>query len=277
PALIAVQAIEGEFTRARLGDEQSDSRLIGGLVPVPLALDNFHAVVPVSPDANDPKSLTVEIALDPGRSVGGEVVDPDGKPLGGVTVAGLTAVKKTSDRATDTLAGPEFTAVGLEPEHPRTLVFLREEKRLAKAVTLRGDEKGPLTVRLEPLGALTGRLADRESRPVAGVQVRLSPARSLEPTLPGELVIGGIGTLRGAVKIAPVKTDEQGRFRFGGLIPGMKYELQAAGRELKGTRLADLLTDRGRPGVVNLLGRELTATPGKEVDLGDVPPKPSGE
>src|SRR5439155_9533092 len=60
--------------------------------------------------------INLELQFGPGRTVTGRVVDPDGKPLPGVTAAGLTA---TYDRPL-TLKEATFTAVALDPEQPRT-------------------------------------------------------------------------------------------------------------------------------------------------------------
>jgi hypothetical protein len=153
PALIAVQATEGEFTRARLEERTGDDRFAGDLlIGQPLLLDTFHAVVPIHPDEKEPGSLTVTIALDPGRSTSGRVVGPDDRPLEGVTVAGLTAVKKVNDRTSDKLSDSNFTALGLEPDHPRTVLFFHTAKRLARAVILRGDEPQILRSGCDPHG-----------------------------------------------------------------------------------------------------------------------------
>lgn len=251
PAFIAVQATEGEFTRARLEGKDGDERFAGDLITgQPLLLDTFHAVVPIHPDEKKPGSLTVTIALDPGQSTSGQVVGPDGRPLEGATAAGLKAVKKVNDHTSDKLSDSTFTALGLEPDHPRTVLFFHPAKRLGRAVILRGDEAGPVTVKLEPLGAITGRLVDANDKPMADTQVWLQPARTIEATLPGELVVYNLGTLIQNLRIPPVKTDDQGRFRMEGLVPGMKY---------------DLLTGRSQT-----LKRELSVPAGKEVDLGEI-------
>jgi RNA polymerase sigma factor (sigma-70 family) len=255
PGLIAVQAIEGEYTRAQLAETRG-SHILHDVIPSVLAVSSYHAVLPISPDEKDPKSLVLEVALDPGRSVSGRVVGPDGKPLAGATVAGLTAVKKVSERTSDKLPGSTFTARGLDPRHPRTLLFFHEKEKVGGVITLRGDERGPQTVRLGSLGTVTGRLVDRNGKPVAGADVWLPFARASWPTLPGELAIGGIGTIRETVKVAPVKTDARGRFRLAGLVPGMPYDLKA-----------------GRRG--EELRRDLRVTAGKEVDLGDLAGKPA--
>jgi RNA polymerase sigma factor (sigma-70 family) len=255
PGLVAVQAMDGEFTRSRLKDKHAGDRFVGNLVPTNLWFDFYHAIVPINPDEKDRKSLTLTVALDRGRSVRGRVVGPDGKPLAGVLVAGRTAVRKVGERDSERLTGPDFTAVGLDGRQPRMLVFLHEEKRLARAVMVRGDERGPLTVRLAPLGTLTGRLVDAKGRPVAGARVFAMYSDRIASTVPVGLVMAGLGNLRDTVGVLEAKTDRGGRFRLRGLVPGLKYDL-----------------GRSEPdgGVAGWLKRDLSPVPGKALDVGDV-------
>src|SRR5262249_39121491 len=120
----------------------------------------LNAVVTVNPSAQEPASLTCDVALEPGRRLLGRVVGPDGQPLTGVHAAGLAAPVNYTDRVSPDrerrpsqgMKDAAFTAYGLHPSHPRALVFYHPEKRLGKVECLRGDEAEPLTVRLEPLG-----------------------------------------------------------------------------------------------------------------------------
>src|SRR5262249_9059896 len=57
---------------------------------VPMCMvDGHHTVVEVAP-AKDAESLTCDITLDPGRTLTGIVVGPDGKPLPGARMGGVT-------------------------------------------------------------------------------------------------------------------------------------------------------------------------------------------
>src|SRR5262249_19134748 len=131
----------------------------------------LHAVVPISPSADNPASLRQDITLDSGRSLSGKVVGPDGKPLAGVHGVGLGGRGREgfpAPRQSEGLKGAEFTAHGLNPRRPRALIFFHLEKRLARVLLVRGDEPAPLVVRLAPLGTVRGRLVDAAGRPVAG-------------------------------------------------------------------------------------------------------------
>src|SRR5262249_8587175 len=153
------------FVRARGEGSDPNAPFVGNVVPGQLWLQNFHTVVPVRPSEEEPQSLTYTIALDPGQTVIGTVVDPDGKPLSGAAVAGLTALFESGPQPSPKLTTSDFKVVGLEPQRPRTVVFLHEEKKLARAVTVRSDKSGPLTIRLGSLGTLTGRLIDAQGKP----------------------------------------------------------------------------------------------------------------
>lgn len=253
PAVIAVQAMEGEFTRARPEGESGDSRFVGGVIPAPLMVDSYHAIVPINPKETDLESLTLEIALDPGRSVRGKVVDRDGKPMEGVLAAGLTAAIKAGSHDTETVVNHEFTVQGLEPAYPRTVVFFHPERKLAKAILVTGKEES-LTVTLDPVGSLRGQLLDANGDPIAEHVVWATYADSVADTLPGDLAIAGGSVAREKIYIPPATTDAEGRFQFDNLLPGMKYDVST----------------RGTDGSAAFSLRDWASHPGEEVDVGVV-------
>jgi len=98
------------------------------------------------PEPTDPPPL--DLFLDRGRTATVRVFGPDGRLLTGAVVAGMTALEPT----TFTLPGAECTLYALDPAKPRTVVFSHAERKLAGSLSVRGDEAGPLTVRLGPAG-----------------------------------------------------------------------------------------------------------------------------
>src|SRR5262249_14112191 len=146
---------------------------------------------------------------------------PDGKPLAGAR-----------QYRWDTLPGSDFTVWGLPANklrEPRVIEFVHEGKKLAGFVTVHGDEKDLLQVRLQPWGALIGRLVTPEGDPLTGVRV--------------------------SCHAGDAYPDKDGRFRIEGLTPGMKYGLYVS----KEGRVLDIIG--GEP-------KDLMLKSGETKDLG---------
>jgi protocatechuate 3,4-dioxygenase beta subunit len=196
-----------------------------------LVQENYHALVMIEPDAKTEK-LTRDVALLPARTLKGTVAGPDGKPLTGVTVFGLTFHHFSKD----TLKASDFTVGGINPRRKRRLLFIHKEKSLGYYREIRGDEKGPLAIKLQPLGSASGRVVDRDGQPVPGLILQVNRSRLMGP--------GGV----------QVKTDKDGRFRAEGLVPGQKYNLSPASSSVS------------LPGG----GPQIVVESGKNKELGDV-------
>src|SRR5690606_10436971 len=97
-------------------------------------------------------------------------------------------------------------------------------RNLGKLVRVPGDQKGELTVKLEPLGGVTGRLLDAAGKPIAGAYVRAEITRLIKAydDLPWELMHGHMEKLKVVQTTGP-----DGRFQLDGLVPGLKYFLTA--------------------------------------------------
>jgi hypothetical protein len=232
---------ENAYPQARL-DPAEKSR--AGLDEFRLFGVNAYRVVDVPADA---KSLTCDIQIDPGRSVTGTVLGPDGKPLSGCLVIGLTAVQPKSTA----LKTAAFTVVGLDAQEPRQLLFVHLKQKLAGMRVVRPDEKADVTVQLEPWATLKGRIVDEDGRPLAGARIQMG---FIHPIffLPVTWWIPPQGE--------EVKTDREGRFQAEGLTPGMTFRLS-------------LSTDKQL--FVPLVGtpdgmRVLSLRPGETKDLGDL-------
>ena len=178
------------------------------------SVTSFHAIVEINPDGKS-EALALELQVDPGQSLSGTVVDPDGRPIGGTKGSGLNDLMGISVR---TLESPEFEVRSLDPAKPRRLFLAHEGRKLAGSVLVRGDEGGPLTVRLEPWGAVTGRVVDEDGEPRLKMELlanvdydKFDPERGL---VPGDN--------------ARVVVDRDGRFQIEGLVPGLKYQAWAS-------------------------------------------------
>jgi protocatechuate 3,4-dioxygenase beta subunit len=240
------------YTQARLApaDKEKaykDSELGEAFLAASGAIETLHgtnAYRLIDPPT-DAKAVTCNFELDPGQTRAGNVLGPDGQPLAGAVVSGLTAIYPRPVRLKDAA----FTAVALDPETPRDVLFVHLERKLAGRLTVRGDQPEPLTVKLEPWGALTGRLVDADGQPLAGVRVSAVyvygfvhvPVAWMEPH-PEE-----------------IRTDRDGRFRVERLIPGLKATLGAsAGKSFL------LLGDSPRGQI------QITVMAGETRELGDV-------
>ncbi len=138
------------------------------------------------------------------------------------------------------------------------LAFYHREKKLGKALLLQGDETKPLTVRLEPLGAIAGRILDAKGHPWAGLNV-LVIATVKDKSYPPEL--HWVPSAWFKLTRFEAKTDRDGKFRFDGLVPGLKYELFAAEGEIIPEIALPYRAD------------DLTVESGKTKDLGDLKSK----
>jgi RNA polymerase sigma factor (sigma-70 family) len=147
------------------------------------------------------ETLTRDVALRPARPLRGKVVGADRKRLAGVTAFNLAPGVLSQPLAEDT-----FTVEGLNPQRTRHLVFLDKGRKHGAFVSITGEVKEPLTVRLQECGSVAGRLLDQDGQPARGAMVRLDPEALLDSAP------------------AKVKTDSEGRFRIDGLVPGQKYQ-----------------------------------------------------
>ncbi|HTU90402.1 MAG TPA: carboxypeptidase-like regulatory domain-containing protein [Gemmataceae bacterium] len=180
----------------------------------PLRWENGYALV--HPKKTD-ETVKVVISFDPGRTIRGKMVDPDGRPLAGVQAAGVYAA---GEHDPTTFRTDAFTVYALDPNRPRTVYFRHAAKNLVAAITLRGDEKVAPVVKMQPGAAVVGRVLDAAGKPLAGMEVSIQLSES-EPDglIRQELLGGGRRPL--------TTTDADGRFRLEGLFPGLEFQVYA--------------------------------------------------
>jgi protocatechuate 3,4-dioxygenase beta subunit len=248
PGLIAVSAYSGRF-RMGVGAEAIKGPRDGKAfrtAPVCFSPANYNALAAVCPKDGE-GAITRDLTVDPGRLVTGTVLGPDGKPLAGARVAGLIDEGRWEP---DPLAGASFQIWVLPPDEgapwrlkPRLLQFVHEGKHLAGSVIVSTNATAPLAVKLVPWGTATGRVVGPGGKPLSGVEltVRRLDDRSGE-------VDGGFHPTRAFV------TDENGKFRVEGLVPGLKYDVGV----MQGAAL------------VGRVCTELTVESGENRDLGDL-------
>jgi len=176
-------------------------------------LNSLNAVkyLDLAPDAGTAKC---DLFVERGATQTIKIEDADGKPLIGTMVAGVTAKYPT----VYTIKDAACTIFALDPKKPRLLLFFYTKRNLARSLTLRGDEQGPLTVRLVPVGTVTGRLLDHDGQPIAAAYVDLNTPE------------GTYGTARELYRRLhqrrlPIRTDKNGCFRLEGIVPEVKFTL----------------------------------------------------
>ncbi len=170
---------------------------VGGGIQWRRCVDRCNTLSLINSDERA-KSLALDFTVIPARPLHGTVDGPDGKPLPGVRVCGLTSMPDA-----ETLESASFTVEGLNPRRTRELSFYHKEKSLGKVITVRGDETKALSVQLEPCGVVIGRLVDKADMPVQGEGIWF--------------VCGNTGFQ------ARAATDHQGRLRAS-LVPGLIYQ-----------------------------------------------------
>ncbi len=213
----------------------------GGAIQSLLDMNGYRLIEP-APDAGP---VTCDVQLDRGKTLSGKVVGPDGQPVSGAKASGLVAFGGTKVLADDT-----FTAVGLNPNQTRRLAFAHAGRKLAGSITVRGDEAGPVTVRLQAMATLSGRLLDEDGKPLADAQVSLAYADYASRAVSG---YSGRPTPGG------VKTDADGRFVVRDVLPDLPFALVF--------RKGGHFRDTGER------FRKLSLAPAETKDMGDIPSK----
>jgi beta-lactamase regulating signal transducer with metallopeptidase domain len=193
-----------------------------------------NTIVEVAPEEGI-EGIVLDLELDPGLSLPVRVLDPEGRPLSEVTGVGRTASPYES-----ATFGPKFELVNLGPDETRTLILRHEGRRFGKVVRVTASEPGPLTVRLEPLAAIEGRLVDADGEPRPGATVRCD-------LLPH----GDFG-----LDLGTLAADDAGRFRFESVPVGCEYTLfSLAPRDSES---------------LSAVKRYIAVRPGETVEVGDL-------
>jgi len=226
--LVVADAVSIDY----LGVDREEAGIEGPeFVPYAYRLGDALARVDLPEGAEPPP---VALALHAARKLAGSVLDPEGRPLADARIGGLSDIgywEKARKDPTFTvhglrpprppslanlLAAPNLrAAVGrLKPVPPRVLVFRHDGRKLAGSLDVRGDEPGPLSVKLEPWATVVGRLVDADGRP--------RPRVPLRPHVADKPRGGG-----GEIEHDPGRllTDADGRFRVDGLVAGLAYRL----------------------------------------------------
>ena len=240
PGILAVRATGADAEPYPMGVGAEGMKGLEGMEPQKMLdtspsfvlTSNFHRIVAVSPDKDD-KTLEKNIQLQPDNVLRGQVFDNEGKPLSGYSIIGNRTMSGWRPAKSSA-----FDLYSYDPEKPRRLVFLHQEKKLAGTMLVEGRSPDDLKIKLQPWCTITGRILDEDGSPKPGAIVCSLPNQN------------SIALPRGKFR-----TDRDGRFRIEGLAPGAKYGISVRkdGRILKISIVEDLKLE-----------------PGEEKDLGDL-------
>ncbi|WP_406699753.1 sigma-70 family RNA polymerase sigma factor [Singulisphaera sp. Ch08] len=195
-----------------------------------------HAVIAEIDLAPDASETIRDFQADPGRSVVVEVVGPDGQPVGGTKVKGMTEMFVTVPFPQESA---RFEIHALDPKRPRRVVVAQEDRKLIGSVLLKGDETGPIIIKLQPWGILTGRIVDDEGHPRKAMFLG-SPTGSENPFPETDDILPGSDWNAG------IRADDDGRFLVEGLVPGLRYgAVSRTGFEAFGELFKDVIVAPG--------------------------------
>lgn len=214
---------------------------------VPARIHAAIAEIDLTPDAGD---AIRNLEADPGGSVTIEVVGPDSQPIGGTKVKGMTEMFATSPYPQESA---RFEIHALDSKRPRRAVVSHDSHKLIGSVFLKGDEAGPIVIKLQPWGTLTGRIVDDEGNPRKAMFIA-SPNGSENKHPETDDILPGSDWNSG------IRVGDDGRFRIVGLVPGLHYSaVSRTGFDAFGDLFKDVIV-----------------APGETKDLGDLkvqPPK----
>lgn len=173
-----------------------------------LSNQNAVKVLDFPPDAG---AVQRDLEVDPGRTAQIEILDPQGEPVRGTLVAGVTADWPITYQIPDS----RCTIYALAPQELRTLFLLHLQRKLGGTLTLTADSNLPVPAPLLPCGTVSGRALAPTGHPLADADVALILQDYTARELYREV----------AKRVEPVKTDAQGRFRLENVVPDMKFRI----------------------------------------------------
>ncbi len=190
----------------------------GGISPVQ---GNWCKVLQIKPGA---KTFEQDIVHQPASAVTIRMQDSEGKPLSNVWITGSSFAEWYPPLKCEKA---ECMVYAVEPGKSRLMVFYHPERKLVATLTLKGDEKPPVVVKLGPAGSIKGRLLDADGKPLAGVTVGVHFRQRVVSEIDHIISHDAKQCI----------TDADGIFTIDELIPEQKFELsfQLGRRKLERT------------------------------------------
>jgi hypothetical protein len=173
----------------------------------PIALESMVAYRVIKPAAND-AVYRADISIPAARTRRVRFVDPEGRPVRGSVVVGLTS----SPFHQVMMDGDETEVIGLDPTGERRLAAISPDGRLTVETTIRADRPEPIVIRMQRSSGVSGRLVDELGKPIAGSFAAASYNLEDPPAVPQPRNSG--------------KTDDDGRFLVQGIFPGYPVTIE---------------------------------------------------
>jgi RNA polymerase sigma factor (sigma-70 family) len=193
-------------------------------------------------------SVNQDIIVEPASRITVKIQDAEGRPVAGTFVydgrPGMldTPIHNESDT---------WVAFGVaESGTPQRIIVYQRARKLFGTLTLKGNEKGPVVVRMRLCGAVRGRIVGEDAKPRSGVNVNLTYYEGI--------FWGMHAFIHGA---ETVLTDADGMFVIDELIPGIEFQLWPRSAR------------RGR--YWQLLVKSAKVEPGRTTDLGTIRLRPA--
>ena len=181
--------------------------------------------------------VTLDVQIDPGRTRSATVVDRDGKSMPGCLAFGQGSLPIWAPQPLDSAT---FEVMALDPRKPRLVMVLHEGRKLGGSALIQAEGNGPVSLTLQPLGILTGRLVDDEGQPLTKLEVASVGSDDSDPNH---------GNFQGRRTV-----DQDGRFRIE-VVPGVFHSALAIKDD--GQNLGDVF-------------KKIKLEPGQVKDLGDI-------
>ena len=150
-------------------------------------------------------------------AVSGVVLDPEGKPAGGVVVSSTSYQNEKTTTTADGRFRLDVRAESFGRPETMSVTALAPDKDLVGTAAIPQDAKSSVTleIKLKPAGAVTGQVVDEAKDPLAGARI----------TLLNRIAMNGRGFMLRSMG-QPIQTDKQGKFRISGMIDGELYTIR---------------------------------------------------
>jgi hypothetical protein len=178
-----------------------------------LYFSSFEAMAIVEFDPKKPRTYT--ITVDPGETIKGRILDPDGKPLAGARASRLTEHNVWTMKP----LGAEFEAQQIQPDRPRSVLFWHEEKKLGAVWRPKIGDPSTYDAKLQPNASAFGRVLEKNGNQKADHVIELMFRVPGDPAW---------------AKWFPqptVRTDANGRFEVSNLPVGIEFSVRTQLRD----------------------------------------------